>query len=91
MIQPYKNKALARLKKARGQMDAVIKMVEEGKYCGDIITQTLALQGSIKGIGSLVVESHLQTCGERNLASKNPKVKEKFIKEIIKVCELSGR
>ena len=91
MIEPYKKKALARLGRVRGQLDVVTKMVEDDKYCGDIITQILALQGAIKGIGSTIVESHLHTCGSKNLSSDNPKVKEKFIKEIIKVCELSGR
>lgn len=91
MIEPYKKKSILRLKKAKGQIDGVIKMIEDGKYCGDVITQILALQGAIKGVASLVVESHLQTCGAKNLGSKDSKVKDKFIKEIIKVCALSGR
>lgn len=91
MIEPYKKKALARLRRAKGQLDGIVKMIEDDKYCGDVITQILALQGAIKGIGSTIVESHLHTCGVKNLSSNNPKVKEKFIKEIIKVCELSGR
>lgn len=91
MIEPYKKKALTRLKRAKGQIDGIIKMIEEDKYCGDILTQILALQGATKGIAPLVVESHLHTCGAKKLASKDPKVKEAFIKEIIQACQLSSR
>jgi len=91
MIEPYKKKALIRLKKAKGQIDGIIKMIEEDKYCGDILTQMLALQGAVKGVAPLLVESHLHTCGEKKLTSKDPQEKEDFIKEIIKVCELSSR
>ncbi|MDP3976232.1 MAG: metal-sensitive transcriptional regulator [bacterium] len=91
MIQPYKGKALSRLKRAKGQIDGIIKMVEEEKYCADILTQVLALQGSIKGVAPLILESHLNTCGAEHLGSNNPGKKEKFIKEIVRVCGLSGR
>ena len=91
MLEPYKKKALGRLERAKGQIDGIIKMIEEEKYCGDVLTQILALNGAVKGVAPLIVESHLHTCGEKNLSSKDPKKKEKFIKEIIKACELSSR
>lgn len=91
MINPYKTKSLARLRKARGQIDGIIKMIEGDKYCADITTQVLALMGAIKGVTPLILESHLITCGAENLNSKDPKKKQKFIKEIIKICDLSSR
>lgn len=75
----------------RGQIDGVIKMVEEDKYCIDIMTQLLAVQGSLKGIGSLLLESHLNTCGTEKLASKNPKEKEQFIQELVRSFQLANR
>ncbi len=91
MIEPYKKKALARLKRARGQIDGIIKMIEEEKYCPDIITQLLALQGALKGTAPLVLESHFHTCAASHLNSKDKKKKEKFIREIIRSFELSSR
>lgn len=91
MIEPYKKKTLDRLKRAKGQIDGVIRMVEEDKYCVDVITQMLALQGALKRVAPLMLESHLHTCGAEHLASKNKQKKEKFISELIKACELSGR
>lgn len=91
MIEPFKKKAILRLKKARGQIDGIIKMIEDDKYCIDVMTQVLALQGSVKGVGPLVLESHLNTCSTAHLASNNSAKKQKFIAELIKVCELSSR
>lgn len=91
MIQPYKDDVLKRLKRAKGQIDGIIKMVEDEKYCMDIMTQVLALSGSVKGAMPLILESHLHTCGADNLASKNKSKKDKFIGELIKVINMSSR
>ena len=91
MIEPFQKKAVLRLKKAKGQIEGIIKMIEEGKYCIDAMTQVLALQGSVKGVGPLILESHLNTCSADHLGSKNSNKKQKFIKELMKVCELSSR
>lgn len=91
MIEPYKDKALKRLKRAKGQIDGIIKMIEDNKYCNDITTQVLALQGALKGVTPLILESHLTTCGASHLNSKDKQKREKFIKEIVRTCELSSR
>lgn len=90
MIEPFKDKTLKRLKRAKGQLEGIIKMVEEGKYCVDIIIQLLALEGALKGVSILVLESHLNSCGY-NLSSKDPAVKQKFIKELVRITDLSKR
>jgi CsoR family transcriptional regulator, copper-sensing transcriptional repressor len=91
MIQPFKKKSVDRLKRLRGQIDGLINMIEEEKYCADILTQVQASIGALKGVAPLVVESHLTTCGAEHLGSKNKAKREKFIKEIVKACELSSR
>ena len=47
-------KVLLRLKTARGQIDAVIKMIEDGRYCIDISNQLLAIQSLIKNANNCV-------------------------------------
>ncbi len=91
MIDPFKTKVVNRLKKAKGQIDGLISMIENDKYCMDVLTQSLALQGSLKGIGPLILESHLNSCAKEKLTSKDSVERQKFIKEIVKSCELSGR
>ncbi len=90
MIDPYKSKALNRLRRAKGQIDGVLGMIEDDKYCIDVLTQVLALQGALKGLIPLVLESHLNTCGNK-VVSKDKKVREKFIAEIVKTCEMANR
>ena len=51
-----------RLKIARGQLDKVLEMVEEDKYCVDVINQSRAIQSALREIDYLLLENHLHTC-----------------------------
>lgn len=90
MIEPYKEKTLTNIKKARGQIELILKMLDEDRYCMDIIQQCNSAMGLLKQANNLMLESHLQTCGHM-LHSKNKDEKETFIKEIIRVCNVSNR
>lgn len=57
-----KEKALRKLKIVRGQMDGIINMVEEDRYCVDISTQILATMGMLKSANLDILEGHLHTC-----------------------------
>jgi DNA-binding FrmR family transcriptional regulator len=62
-VKPQHEKAiLNRLKTARGHLDAVVRMVEEGTYCPEIMKQLSAVQGSLEGASRLVLRNHLETC-----------------------------
>jgi DNA-binding FrmR family transcriptional regulator len=50
MKPEHKTSALNRLKTVRGHIDAVIRMVEDERYCPDIMKQVSALQGSLEGV-----------------------------------------
>lgn len=54
--------ALLRLKRARGQLDAVIRMLEEGEECEDIVTQTSAVATAVQRAGFLVVSTGMRKC-----------------------------
>lgn len=53
---------LALLKTARGQMDGLMKMVEEDRYCIDISNQLLATQSILKKVNRLIIEAHMAHC-----------------------------
>ena len=55
-------KVMQLLKTARGQLDGVIKMVEEDRYCIDIATQILAVEGLLNNANRQVVTAHLKNC-----------------------------
>ena len=62
MISDHKKAALNRLKTVRGHIDAVIAMVDDERYCPDIMKQVSALQGSLEGVNRVLLENHVETC-----------------------------
>ena len=62
MKAEHKTSALNRLKTVRGHIDAVIAMVDEERYCPDIMKQVSALQGSLEGVNRVLLENHVETC-----------------------------
>ena len=61
MIEDLKKRALHRSRILQGQLRGVEKMIENEDYCVDIITQTLAIQKSLRSLNKLLVENHLRT------------------------------
>lgn len=61
MKAEIKTKALRRLKLIEGQVRGLQKMVEEEKYCVDIITQSSAAKEALSGVEDLILENHLST------------------------------
>lgn len=53
---------LHRLKIAQGHLKKVLKMVEDGEYCIDVIHQSQAIQRALKEADNLVLENHLKGC-----------------------------
>lgn len=51
-----------RLKIAKGQLESVMKMVEDDKYCIDVLHQMQAVESALKETGNLVLENHLKCC-----------------------------
>ena len=80
------NKSLInRLKRIEGQIRGLQKMVEEDKYCIDIITQTSAIRNALKGVEDVLLESHLSSCVVSQIKSGKQK---KAVEEILKVYKL---
>jgi len=58
----HKTSALNRLKTVRGHLDAVLTMVEDERYCPDIMKQVSALQGSLEKVNRVLLQNHVETC-----------------------------
>ncbi len=58
----HKPSALNRLKTVRGHLDGVIAMVEDERYCPDIMKQVSALQGSLEKVNRVLMQNHVETC-----------------------------
>jgi len=55
-----KAKLLGRVRRLRGQMDALERALESEKPCGDILQQIAAVRGAINGLMAEVIEDHIQ-------------------------------
>ena len=88
MKQEIKNRAIRRLKIIGGQLKGLTRMIEEDKYCIDIITQSLAIKQALSGVEDLILENHLTThVIEQIKSGRAPKA----TREILKVYRLSKR
>lgn len=59
---PCHDKDLPRLNRASGQLDGVKKMIEDGRYCPDILTQIRAIRSALKSVEANILERHLAGC-----------------------------
>lgn len=91
MIEPYTGKIKINLKKAQGQLELVGKMIEENRYCVDIAQQVNAAIGLLRQANNYILESHLLSCGVGKLNSKSQKTRTEFIKELMRVFDLTKK
>ncbi len=70
-IENEKKYLISRLKIIEGQIKGVMKMVEEDRYCSDILIQISAINNSLKGIGSEILKQHLKTCVSDEIKKDN--------------------
>lgn len=86
-----KEKTLVNFKKAQSSIGKIIKMVEENRYCIDIMQQNLAVIGLLKSAHQMLMENHLNTCFKKAFESKNEKRQQEMIQEILKVTKILNK
>ena len=80
-----------RLAKIEGQIRGVIKMIEEERYCIDIVTQIKAIASALKSVERSVVEQHIDTCVLRAIEAGNSKDKDRHLREITELLRATCR
>ncbi|MCF6460131.1 metal-sensing transcriptional repressor [Clostridium sp. Cult3] len=81
-----KEKAAQKLKTVRGQIDGIIKMIEEDRYCVDISTQILSAIGLLKKANIDVLNAHIRSCVKDAILEGEEEGEEK-IDEIITIID----
>lgn len=76
-----------RFKIASGHLKKVLKMLEEGEYCIDVIHQSRAVQKALSEADNLVLENHLKTCAADAISSGR---KDEAIAEVMNVFKRSN-
>ena len=91
MDDETKHRALARLRRIEGQIQGVRRMVEEGKYCVDIMLQISAIQGALEQVSKLLMAQHIETCVMDSVKAGSDRERSRKIAEVIEVCSRYGR
>lgn len=91
MLGDKKNDIALPVKKAAGTIRKIEKMIEEDIYCADIAQQINAAIGLLKQANNKLLENHIKCCGARKLLSNDKKEVDDFVKELIRVRDVSTR
>ena len=86
-----KDALLKRLKRIEGQVRGISKMVDENRYCIDVITQISAAQAALRRVEEVVLKDHVGHCVEHAIASGNKAEQRKKIAELMEVLARSSR
>lgn len=90
-MKNQQEKVIIAFKKARSHIEKIIKMIEQGDYCIDIMQQNLAVMGLLKSAHQNLLDSHLNSCFKNAMASSNLKRQQKMIEEIQQVTKLYNK
>lgn len=74
-----------------GTIKKVEKMIEEDVYCANIAQQINAAIGLLKSANNKLLEHHIKCCGARKLLSNDKKEIDDFVKELVRVWNVSTR
>lgn len=84
-MQADKEKINRLLKTARGQIDGLLKMVEEDRYCIDISTQLMAAESVLRKANREILKAHLEHCVMGAIRAGDPGEEKQKIDEIVQV------
>lgn len=67
-----KKQTLDRLNRIEGQVRGLKKMVEEERYCLDILTQISSVQEALRGVGKIIMRNYLENCVTASIRPETP-------------------
>jgi DNA-binding FrmR family transcriptional regulator len=80
-----------RLASAAGHVKGIEKMVQDDIYCIDVIKQIQAVQAALSKASALILENHLHHCVTAAIQGDNPAERERVLKEVTSVFEVSSK
>ena len=63
-----------RLNRMVGQLNGISRMLDENRYCGDILIQISAVEKALQGFGYTVLKSHMENCVAEEVRNGNPDI-----------------
>lgn len=90
-MQADRAKTLRLLKTARGQIDGIMKMVEDDRYCVDVSTQLMATQSLLARVNADVLKAHLEHCVRTAMESGSEADKDEKLAEVERLIDKLAR
>ena len=69
-----KKQLIHRLNRISDQVEGIKKMIEEDRYCDDLLTQLLAVDKAVKSLSSVILEKHMYSCIKKEVSEGNLEV-----------------
>ncbi|PZQ83259.1 MAG: transcriptional regulator [Ancylobacter novellus] len=85
MQNDTRNACLKRLSRIEGQVRGLSRMVEDNRYCIDIVTQVAAVRAALKKVEEEVLRDHVAHCVEHAIRSGDPEQQREKVSELIEV------
>ena len=85
MQADVKDSCTARLRRIEGQVRGLVRMVEEDRYCIDVITQVQAVRAALKRVEEEVLRDHVAHCVEHAIQSGDSREQRKKVAELMHV------
>ncbi len=82
---PCHHAEIKKLNRIAGQVEGIKKMIEDHRYCVDILTQMRAVRAALRGVEANILETHMKTCvAESFISGKSKDAKIAEIKDLFK-------
>jgi len=78
-----KQAVLTRFRRIEGQLRGLQKMVEEERYCADVLVQVASVQEALRGAGRALLDNHLRHCATEAIRSGTPERAEAMYAELL--------
>ncbi|MFL4971844.1 MAG: metal-sensitive transcriptional regulator [Xanthobacteraceae bacterium] len=91
MRQEAKTSTLKRLQRIEGQVRGLARMVEEDRYCIDVVTQVSAVRAALRAVEEEILRDHAATCVEHAISSGNKAEQRRKVAELMEVLARSNR
>ena len=91
MRQDIKNSCLKRLNRIEGQVRGLARMLEEDRYCIDVVTQIAAVRAALRRAEEEILRDHVAHCVEHAIASGNKADQRRKIAELMDVVGRAER
>jgi DNA-binding FrmR family transcriptional regulator len=86
-----KQAVLTRLRRIEGQVRGLQKMIEEERYCADVLTQVASVQEALRGAGRALLHNHLRHCASAAIRSGDSDQAEAMYAELLDLAYRNAR